>query len=511
MITVTIGQSYDGPLDVLLELGAEPLGLFMPYAKALFLWGVLISPLLLVATMPILWWGFKNRLGARGFVLLAALLQLSPSLVGTYLVGRPDHHSLLALLFLTQIVLLLRVVDGAGPRLSALNGVVGGLALWVSLEAAVPQAYFGVSLVGLWLAGRIDLRHIQAFTVALFVTVGLAILIEFPPDLWLLPAYDRISAAQAALLGLTAVLWLLIGAWRPVDRGRWAAVLASGAILATVVVMVTPKLLAGPFVDHGQAARAWLSEVAEWQPLWPTSRERAAMMFNELGPSLAVLPWLLLNRRRPSAVILLAGVVLFDAAALSAVRWASYAQAMLLLPWTELVCHLWARRDLSLRRPLALSVVAVGFLLGMLCLPKSVKEDTEAFCPVMPLAAELQAQAVPKSGRQPVLMTYLFIGPELEWRSAVDLVGIPSANEATIDDTQTVLGGSDDSAAQAVVARRGIDYLAICPTSKMDKEYQRPSGDSLSQRLEQGEVPPWLSPLPLPPETKRFKLFRVAH
>ena len=497
------------PLDLLLELGAEPLGLLMPYEKALFLWGALISPLLLLATLAMLWWGCKRRLGPRGFLVMATLMQVSPSLVGTYLLGRPDHHSLLALLFLTQIVLLLRSLDGAGPRDSAVNGAVGGLALWVSLEAAVPQAYFGAALVGLWLFGRIELRHIQAYAVGLFVAVAIAIAIEFPPSLWLVPAYDRISVAQAGLLALTAILWLAIGPLRPEGGGRWWAAAGCGVILAAAVVGVTPKLLAGPFVDHGAVARAWLSEVAEWQPLWPTSRGRAADMFNELGASLVVVPWLVATRRQPRSLILLAGVLLFDAAAFSAVRWASYAQAMLLLPWTELVLAVWARRDLALRRPLALSMVAVGFLLGLLCGPMPAPRGSEAFCPVTPLAGELQASLVAPSGRRPVLLTYLFIGPELEWRTGLDLVGIPSANEATIDDTQTVFGGDDDGAARTVLAQRGVDYLLICPSSNMADEFRRPAGNSLHQRLEKGAMPPWLTPVALSPQSGGFRLFRV--
>ncbi|HIJ63859.1 MAG TPA: hypothetical protein HPQ04_14300 [Rhodospirillaceae bacterium] len=494
------------PLDLLLELGAEPLGRLIGYRPALFAWGAVISPLLLAATLVMLWRGWRDHLGAGGFLLMAALMQLSPSLIAAFLPGRPDHHSLLALLFLGQLTLMRRTLDG-GMRCSALNGFLGGLALWVSLEAAVPQALFGLTLVGWWLAGRLCSRQVAWFSLALAATASLAVLVELPPSQWLEPAYDRLSPAQAVPLALNAGLWLLVAAVDPAGRRRWAAALAAGVLLAAASLALFPKLAAGPFVDHGEIARAWLSGVSEWQPLWPRDRERAAAMFNELGPALVVLPWLA-TRRDAWSAFLLAGALLFSGLSLGAVRWASYAQGVMLLPWTGLVCHLWTREALPMRRLAAVSAIAVGFLLAMLCGPRPRADAAGEACPLPAAAASLDALA-PSGQRRPIVMTYLYIGPELEWRSGVDLVGIPSANQATISDTQAVLGGAEEAPAREVLARRGVDYLLICPAGSLAGDYRRPDGRSLHQRLERGDVPDWLTPLALPAAAKGFRLFRV--
>ena len=494
------------PFDLLIELGAEPLGRLIGYRPALFAWGAAISPLLLAATLAMLWRGWRHQLGAGGFLLLAALMQLSPSLIATFLPGRPDHHSLLALLFLGQLTLMRHSLD-SGPRWSAVNGVLGGLALWVSLESAVPQALFGLALVGWWLGGRVRPRAVLWYALALATTSTLAVLVEFPPSQWLEPAYDRLSPAQLVPLALNTARWLLVTAIDPAGRRRWTAALTVGGLLAAVSLALFPKLAAGPFVDHGEIARAWLSGVSEWQPLWPANHERAAAMFNELGPALVVVPWLALRRDAWSA-FLLAGVVLFCGLSLGAVRWASYAQAVMLLPWTGLVCRLWTREGLPMRRLAAVSAIAVGFLLAMLSGPVPRPAVAGDACPVPQAAAALDALVL-SGGRPPIVMTYLYIGPELEWRSGVDLVGIPSANQATISDTQVVLGGAEEAPARAVVARRGIDYLLICPSGALAEDYRRPDGRSLHQRLERGEAPDWLTPLALPAAAGGFRLFRV--
>ena len=502
-INAPYGESlqWTRPLDVLIELVAEPLGLVMGYRPALFLAGVVVSPLALAATLSLLWWGWRRTLGGGGFLLMAALLQVSPSLIATFLPGRPDHHGLLALLFLTQLTLTWRALEEGGARYSALNGVVGGLALWVSVESAVPQALFGLSLVGCWLAGRLCVTHVSRFALALAATTGLALAIEFPPALWLVPAYDRISTAQLLPLAVNAGLWQLVATVKP--RRRWPAALAVAAGLAAVTLGLFPKLLAGPFVDHGEVARQWLDGVAEWQPLWPTDRQRAAAMFNELGPALVVLPWLALGRDAWSRICL-AGVLLFCVLSLQAVRWASYAQAVMLLPWTVLVRHLWTRQDLPMRRLAAVSAIAAGFVLALLCGPAGRNGGEARACPVPAVAEALSG--LPAHG---VLMTYLYIGPELEWRTGLDLVGIPSANEASIADTRTVLAATDDARAREVLGRRRVDYLLICAGGAMAEDYRRPDGQGLHQRLERGEVPAWLTPRPLPAAAGGFRLFRV--
>lgn len=510
-INVPFGETlqWTRPLDVLIEMGAEPLGWILPYRQALFIWGALISPILLVITVVVLWAALGRRLGAKGFLLLVLLLHASPALIGTFLIGRPDHHSLLALLFIGQILLVLSIAEGRSASRCGWLGAIGGLALWVSIEAAVPQAYFGICLTGLWLARRIDAGCLAAYGGALFATTAVAIAIEFPPALWWVPAYDRISVVQATLLGLTALMWTGIAFKEPAGMpARLLSLAGVGAVLAITSALAFPKLLVGPFVEHGEIARAWLMTVREWQPLWPTDRVRAASMFTDLGPALVVIPWLIVRRREPAALILLLGCLLFIGCALSANRWSSYAQAMFLLPWVDAVWWLWNRSALPMRRLVATLAVTAGFVLALLVNPlgqAGARAVVEEGCPIAPLATHLRGLG----GRDQVLMTYLFIGPELEWRTDFDLIGIPSANEATITDTLSVLGAEDENQAAGVLRRRGVDYLLLCPTSGWAKDYRKADGRTLHQRLERGDLPPWLSPIVLPSDLAGFRLYRV--
>ncbi|MBF0307809.1 MAG: hypothetical protein HQL41_19510, partial [Alphaproteobacteria bacterium] len=75
------------PLDLLLAAGAWPLAPLLGLERALFVWGALISPLLLLAALPALSWASRPFLDDRGFLLLCGLLLVQPQLSAVFMVG----------------------------------------------------------------------------------------------------------------------------------------------------------------------------------------------------------------------------------------------------------------------------------------------------------------------------------------------------------------------------------------------------------------------------------------
>ena len=82
--------------DALLAAGAAPLAwLGMDLHHALYLWGSLISPLLLMLALAVFAWGVRPWVQGPSFLWLTLLLFTQPQLSGAFLVGRADHHSLI--------------------------------------------------------------------------------------------------------------------------------------------------------------------------------------------------------------------------------------------------------------------------------------------------------------------------------------------------------------------------------------------------------------------------------
>src|SRR5215469_11875770 len=109
--------------DALLATGAAPLAwLGVELHQALYLWGSLISPLLLMLALSGFAWGVRPWVQGPSFLWLTLLLFTQPQLSGSFLVGRADHHSLMLGLMLAQLAWLYAALDGrTGKGLAALG------------------------------------------------------------------------------------------------------------------------------------------------------------------------------------------------------------------------------------------------------------------------------------------------------------------------------------------------------------------------------------------------------
>ena len=87
------------PLDVLLLAGAAALAPFLGFPTALHWWGVALSPLLQLLALIAVFWAGRDILDERGRVFLAVIVVCQAGVFNVFMAGRPDHHSLLALLF----------------------------------------------------------------------------------------------------------------------------------------------------------------------------------------------------------------------------------------------------------------------------------------------------------------------------------------------------------------------------------------------------------------------------
>jgi hypothetical protein len=103
-------------------------------------------------------------------------------------------------------------------------------------------------------------------------------------------------------------------------------------------------------------------------------------------------------------------------------------------------------------------------------------------------------------------------GPEIVYRTPHSVVGAPyHRNGGGIFDSYRMLATTDDSESRAIVNRRGVDLLIVCPSAGERGFFTQESGKStLYQRLLDDKVPDWLSRVPINTNiTNGFRLYRV--
>ena len=99
----------------------------------------------------------------------------------------------------------------------------------------------------------------------------------------------------------------------------------------------------------------------------------------------------------------------------------------------------------------------------------------------------------------------------LYWTEARVVGGAYHLNKDGLRDVFAFMSGKDEKSAYAILARRGIGYVMICPWPGERRTGVVPRQEPLENRLAEGEAPPWLEPMPWPQATTSdLKLFRVV-
>ena len=78
--------------------------------------------------------------------------------------------------------------------------------------------------------------------------------------------------------------------------------------------------------------------------------------------------------------------------------------------------------------------------------------------------------------------------------------------------TYRILTALDPEAARAELARHGIDWILLCPSTAERRQFAPRSDDprTLYRRLVDGEAPSWLRPVPLPPDLRPGEAVQVV-
>jgi hypothetical protein len=537
-------QHWTRPLDALLLGGAWLLQPVFGFERALHLWGVLISPALLALAVVALAWAAAPALDRDSRLLAALVLLTQPTVLAYTSVGRPDHHSMLLLLALVLIGLTARLAATPQDRRAAyLAGAIAALSIWVSPESLT---FIAVSLATLglfWLFGTPELaRTHRAYLTSTAAVLALALIIERGADGLLAAESDRLSIVHVALFALLAAFWAAVGrAERAMDLSgaserpypnaaavqssslpaasvlrRLLLALVGVAAIAAVMLLFFPDLRYGPLgtVDP-LYARIRLNNIVEIQPLLPADwlssgrlGETLGRVIKVVGIALFAVPFLgvLLLRGTGTAwrfwATVAVALLAFLPLAFYQVRWASYTEAFLVWPYAAAVA--WALSRLTrtagrsgvLLRPLVILAALFWPLLLAAALPQQAIESAGRACPVDRLAVVLnRAAPAPRT-----LLAYADYGSELLYRTPHRVLSIPNHRpQPGFGATWRILTATDEAPARAELTRFGVDWILLCPSATERALFALPGATrpTLYQRLADGDVPPWLRPLPL--------------
>jgi len=522
------------PFDVLL-LGLTVPGLAMTNFETSLYWAaVLVGPLLAAVTIGILVWGALAILPRWGTVVLAVMFLAQAGLYSVFQPGRPDHHSLhLTLAALTLALIVRWTVAPQRLALAGWAGLVVAVALWVGTEALLTLFIALAGLGCLWLAGRREAAEaLGRFTLVFALGIIAAMAIERPPSQWLDVELDRLSLMHVALAAaLLVASWIIVAAQRRHPGGSLLPRLLVACVSALVPILVMavafPSFFEGPYGSVAPEVQAvFLVNVREAEPLLARGPNSWRDAVFALGPIVFAAPfaaWRVLRGtpgERDAYLILLLALAAYVAGTFHQIRLLPYGELVMVWLWAAVVVAIVRFIPRLGRRPWSVLVAAAAIaavLLGHVVAAavigiqgqRRTAEAASETCDWPGLARYLASASI-----QGTVLTYIFPGPELAWRTGLGVIAAPyHRDEAGILDVDRAFRGSAE-AARAIVEDRDVGVIVLClvEQGRGGHDWYANAGGpgSFYDRLAGGDPPDWLRRIGQgEPELKGFLVYQV--
>lgn len=527
------------PFDLLIMLVALPASFGMTFESALYVSGILVSPLLQLMTGLALAWAMRPLIRPEVWFLPAVALFLQPGALAYSIAGRADHHALLLLVFVLTAGFTLRALrNPLDARPAVLAGASAGFGIWLSVEFLLPLAVCLAALGTPWLFGeREKAAQNKWFALAVSVVLLAALFVERPLEDLLAPSYDRVSSVQFLVVVCILLFWRAAefyenrAARQTQMTGRLALGIFGVASAGMLMNIIYPLFFAGPMAGvDPRILPIWLDRVLEMRPLIPQDRDSLGTFIFYFGSGLLVVPFfarILLQERRSHrfwtfAFIGFACLLLWPVA-IKHMRFSGYAEVAFIMAFAVVFDRFlqWTygiHSDLSrgMLRGCAITVLLLGPLMVGTTLMTDKAEATDASgqslaaCNVREVSQFLDND--PRwSGSQQTILTFLDIGPELLYRTGHAVIGTPyHRNGDGIYDSHRMLTTSSPQDARHMMAERRVDLILLCQ-GPGEKAFFSSPGDSLYKRLSSGQAPAWAAEIALPSSLQRqAQLFAVT-
>ena len=482
---------------------------------------VAVAPLLPMLVTMAAMAGLVRRILSAGAVPFAlALLLCAHSLRGMWMPLRIDHHGWqLAMLSLA----LLALTDRRPGRGGLLLGAATAASITIGLEMLLYLAAAGAMAALMWVRDGREAPRLAAYGASLGAGCGLGFLLFASYDNRL-AVCDALSPVWLTTLGAAGAAAVLLARLR-LDgwRGRLLVGGAAALLVGAFYALAWPHCLGRLEGSSPELEAMWLSRVREARPIYTHSSLVMAAVLALPAAGLIGYALMLSRRRRDVEAAIpwaaLAFLALIPAALLFWQTRAGPAAQLLSIPgatalaWA-LIGLARAQRHMLVRvlgAVLAFYVVS-GFAVQNLVQQLTPAKPSEARKAInqangkCPTLAALRPIALQPKG---YVLTHVDLGPRLITVTHHDAVAGPyHRNQQSILDVMKGFRGTPD-AARAMIARRGIDYVLICPGLSETTVYKAEAPNGFYAQLAKGRVPAWLTPIALP-KNNPYRMWRVV-
>lgn len=461
----------------------------------------------------------RRLLSPKAFALGVALLLCAHSARGMWTPLRIDHHGWqLAMLSLAMVGL----VDPKRARGGLLLGGATAVSLSIGLEMLLYLAAMGAAAALMWVRDPRDAPRLITYGASLGggCALGYLLFASYDNRMAVCDALSPVWLSVMMAAGIVAVVLPIL------PLRSWIARLGAGAACALLIgvgfALVWPHCLERLEGVSPELQRLWLDNVREARPIYRHDWNVivAVVSLPVMGLiGYGIMLWR--TRRDPQALVpwaALGSVALIAAATLLWQSRAGPSAQLLAVPGASAIGWLLIPPIQKSRNMLLRVVGTVGTFLIISGL------GPQYALQLMPDKPNTRLQAVGRAnGRCPTLaalrpiaqqpkgyvLTFLDLNPRLIAVTHHDGVAGPyHRNQDAILDLVRVWRGSAENA-RRMVARRGIDYVLICPGLSESTMYSSGAPKGFYVQLAKGEVPVWLQPIPLPKDSP-YRMWRVV-
>jgi hypothetical protein len=467
---------------------------------------------------------------AYPFALLAILFADSTN--GMFMPERIDHHGWqLAFLALS----IAGIADPKRVRGGLVLGITSALSLAIGLEMIIYLALAGVAMVLFWVDDVEQTERLRAYALSMTAGVALCYLLFASYDNRG-PVCDVLSPVYVsdAMLGgalMYGLAWISPGDW----KRRLVLALIAGAIIAGFHAGMWPQCLQKPEHISPEAQRLWMSYVKEARPVYRHGWRIATLIL--ALPVTGAIGWALLawmQRHDRDLLRRITGAAVPGIAATLLLFWqtrtAPAAQMMSVIggaalvwvflprvwnfPWPDISIP-FQGKTYSLRTIATAVVVLVGagaavpFVVGFIPEPKPTAYE-KAIGKANALCASLWGLHPIALQPKGLVFTFVDLGPRLITVTHHDAITGPyHRNWRQIVDVMKAWRGSAEQAHQIIVDKYHSNYVLSCPDSSTTTIFTSEVPDGFYGQLQDGEVPKWLQPVPLPKDSP-YKMWKVV-
>jgi hypothetical protein len=511
---------WSRPLDVFLLALAWPASLVMSYQHAMIFAAVACNAVLwIVAIIGML--ALCRQLGIRnpGLWVAVFLVLYSIDIAFVLQIGRADHHGLLLALLVWVMALLACHLNWRRRGDLCAAGLVSGLAMWVSPEFILIIAVALVALGIDWVRSGDTARIRAAVLYALMVwaVCAVALFLEWPLSRLLTLSYIRLSIVHVHVLAVTLVAAVLLASMAS-RMASWRSRLSVAALIGAVslawIYYFYPRLHQGPMADTPPEL------LASFQAVW-FELKSMMVIFGVQGTIVKVAAYILpmlayLHRLRakydPAMLFLLVLAASCTALSVYMFRWGSYAAIACLPGWAMLADSFEARLSRrwpslarqSPRLPVGISVIAVlGLFLSLFAAtmvshqaeePVSLVDNGKCLREIVEIMEQGELSGPPQ-----VAVTHSDLGGQLLfWTPHGAIAANFNYNEQGLRDLDDFLFAQNEKEAKAIVAKRKIGLVLLCPLAVEKPIFPENPVRSpvFIRQLASGKLPAWLEAVP---------------